>query len=233
MKDSISENTSPPEKKTRFGCLQILGIAFITLLVAGLIIAGWVKYNIYASEYTPTRLKPKEQKILDTKLDRLEESARRQHTARSRKDYDSDAPLTPERYSEQWARREIELTERELNAIIANSPEVARRVAVDLSDDLVSVKLVVPLEDDIIFLGGKTLRINLGVVLSYDEGKLVVALKGISLGGIPMPNAWLGYLKNKNLVDEFGDEGGFWALFAEGIKDIRVRDGHIRVRLRE
>jgi len=57
--------------------------------------------------------------------------------------------------------------------------------------------------------------------------------RGVSLGGIPLPNAWLGNLKHKNLVDEFGTEGGFWKLFAEGIEDINVKEGHIRIKLKE
>lgn len=233
MKNSILNNDTPPGKKTGSGCLQVLGIAVITVIIVGLIVAGWVKYNIYASEHTPTKLDTEEQEILDTKLNRLEESAREEHSARKLLEHDTTERLTPEPYSEKWAKREIDLTEKELNAIIADSPEAARMVAIALSEDLISVKLVVPMDEEIILLGGKTLRIKLGMILSYDSGNLVVALKGISLGGIPLPNAWLGYLKNKNLVDEFGGEGGFWSLFAEGIKDIKVRNGHIRVHLRE
>jgi hypothetical protein len=233
MNNSISDNDTPLGKKSRFGCMQVLGIALITVVIVGLIVAGWVKYNIYASEHTPTKLEPEEQKILDTKLNRLEESAREEHAASRSQEHDTTGRLTPEPYSEKWAKREIDLTEKELNSIIADSPETARMVAIDLSENLVSLKLVVPVDEEIIILGGKTLRINLGMILSYERGKLVVGLKGISLGGIPMPNAWLGYLKNKNLVDEFGGDGGFWSLFAEGIKDIKVRDGHIRIHLRE
>lgn len=233
MKNSISDNDTPPGKKTSSGCLRVLGIALTTVVIVGLIVAGWVKYNIYASEHTPTKLEPAEQKILDTKLNRLEESAREEHAARISQEHDTTDRLTPEPYSEKWAKREINLTEKELNSIIADTPEAARMVAIDLSEDLISVILVVPMNEEIIVLGGKTLRINLGMVLRYERDKLVVALKGISLGGIPMPNAWLGYLKNKNLVDEFGGEGGFWSLFAEGIKDIKVRNGYIRVHLRE
>ncbi len=233
MKNSISDNDTPTGKKSGFGCLQILGIALITVVIIGLIVAGWVKYNIYASEHTPTKLEPEEQKILDTKLNRLEKSAKEEPAVRIRQEHDTTDRLVPEPYSEKWAKREIDLTEKELNSIIADSPETARMVAIDLSEDLISITLVVPVDEEIILLGGKTLRINLGMVLSYDRDELVVALKGISLGGIPLPNAWLGYLKNKNLVGEFGDEGGFWSIFAAGIKDIKVRNGHIRVHLRE
>jgi hypothetical protein len=52
-----------------------------------------------------------------------------------------EARLVPEPYSEENASREIRITEKELNALIAKDEEAARRVAVDLSDDLVSIKV--------------------------------------------------------------------------------------------
>jgi hypothetical protein len=233
MKNSNSEGASPEHKEKRHGCLQVLGVAVTTVIIIGLVIGGWVKYNIYASEFSPTTLRQEDQKVLDGKLAVLRYSSGDRYDARLFNGKDYTASLEPEAYSEKGARREINLTEKELNALIANKPDVAKRVAIDLSEDLLSLKLVVPMDEEIIFLGGKTLRLKVGVALKYKNDQLVVALKGVSLGGIPVPNAWLGYLKNKNLVEEFGDEGGFWALFSEGVKDIRVREGHIRVRLRE
>lgn len=110
---------------------------------------------------------------------------------------------------------------------------MAQRVAIDLSENLVSLKLIVPLEEEIPILGGKTLRLHLGVMLGYENEKPVVALKGVSLGGIPLPNAWLGNLKNRNLVKEFGTEGGFWKLFSDGVADLKVREGYIWIKLKE
>jgi hypothetical protein len=231
MKDSETNSNSHDKKQPRSGCLHTLAIAAITVVVFVLIVGGWVKYNIYASQFKPTKLNQKEQKVLDTKLAKLEESSEEDYFARKGKKQDRAAPLEPEAYTEAGARREISLSEKELNAIIANTPEVARMVAIDLSDNLLSLKLVVPMDDDIIILGGKTLRLKMGLNIGYENNQLVIALKGVSLGGIPIPNAWLGYIKNRNLVEEFSGEGGFWALFAEGIKDIKVRDGHILVRL--
>jgi hypothetical protein len=40
-------------------------------------------------------------------------------------------------------------------------------------------------------------------------------------------------MKNKNLVNEFGSEDGFWQIFSEGVEDIQVKDGHIRIKLKE
>ncbi|MFA7593574.1 MAG: hypothetical protein WCY26_07530, partial [Thiohalobacteraceae bacterium] len=61
----------------------------------------------------------------------------------------------------------------------------------------------------------------------------VVVLKGVSLMGVPLPNAWIGGLKNIDLVQEFGAEQGFWKAFADGVEDIRVEDGRLKITLKE
>jgi len=233
MNNDSTDNPQTQAEKPRSGCLKVFGVSIITLIVAALIIAGWVKYNIYASLFSPTKLDEQEQKVLDTKLSKLGKSAHEDYVARRRLDREPTAPLVPETYSETGARREIDFTENELNAIIANKPEVASMVAIDLSKDLMSLKLIVPMDEDIFILGGKTLRLKMGIGLGYKDDKLFVVLKGVSLGGVPIPNAWLGYVKNKNLMEEFGGEGGFWDIFAAGVKDIRIRDGHLRIHLKE
>ncbi len=230
--------TEPPEKlQFRFGFLQVLGIIAVVIFITAILTAWWVKHNIYASPFTPTILNAQEQKVLEDKLAKLQHAAEkvgpRPETGPEVNEYTPEGKLQPEPYTEEGAKREISLTEKELNGLIANDPDVARRVAIDLSDKLVSVKLVVPMEEDILFLGGKTLRINLGVILSYENDRPVIALKGVTLGGVPLPNAWLGNLKNKNLVEEFGAEGGFWKLFADGVKDLTVKQGHLQVSLKE
>jgi hypothetical protein len=194
----------PAAKKSRFGLLQVTGIVTLVIIVTALLTAWWVKYYIYASKFTPTVLTAKEQKVLDSKLAKIEAKANKASVVPRKKIHDQQVALEPEAYSEEGAKREISLTERELNALIANNSEVAQRVAADLSDNLISVKLVVPMDEEIPVLGGKTLRLNLGVIVRYESQRPVIALKGVSLGGIPLPNAWLGNLKNKNLVSTPG-----------------------------
>ena len=229
-----SENISEPVvKKSRFGLRKVIGLVGLVIIVTALITVWWVKHNIYASKFTPTVLTVKEQKALDSKLAKLETTANKDTVVPKKKRQDKGTPLEPEPYSEEGAKREISLTEKELNALVANNPEVAQRVAIDLSENLISVKLVVPMDEEIPILGGKTLRLSLGVILGYENGRPVIALKGISLGGIPLPNAWLGNLKNRNLVKEFGAEGGFWKLFSDGVADLKVQEGHILIKLKE
>ena len=61
----------------------------------------------------------------------------------------------------------------------------------------------------------------------------MVVLKGVSVWGVPLPNAWLGGMKNIDLVQEFGTEQGFWQAFADGVEEIEVKEGKVRVRLKE
>jgi hypothetical protein len=51
--------------------------------------------------------------------------------------------------------------------------------------------------------------------------------------GIPIPNAWLGGMKNIDLVKEFSVDEGFWKAFSDGVKNIRVKDGHLLIQLKE
>jgi hypothetical protein len=64
------------------------------------------------------------------------------------------------------------------------------------------------------------------------EGRPVVILKGVSLWGVPLPNAWLGYNKNIDLIKEYGDRG-FWKAFADGVEEIEVKEGKLRIKLKE
>jgi hypothetical protein len=88
-------------------------------------------------------------------------------------------------------------------------------------------------DPDFPILGGKTLRVSTGMELAFREARPVVILKGVSIMGIPIPNAWLGGLKNIDLVNEFGDQQGFWAGFAEGVENMRVVEGELKIKLKE
>jgi len=230
-----AEEVSGNKAQTKSKWPRILGIIalfFIVLIIAS---AWWIKHNLYASPFNPTKLNEKEQQVLNAKLDRLEQSVQKQGKfSRTKPDEKmSKVRLEPERYTEDPAKREIRITEKELNALIAKDEETARRVAIDLSDDMVSLKLVIPVDNDMPIFGGKTLRLSCGVTLRHEAGKPVVVLRGVSIGGIPIPNAWLGSLKNIDLVQEFGGQQGFWDAFSKGVENIKVSDGSLYIKLKE
>ena len=61
----------------------------------------------------------------------------------------------------------------------------------------------------------------------------IVKLRGISIMGVPLPNAWLGNLKNVDLVEQFGGGPGFWQSFSAGVDLIEIDDGSLHIQLKE
>lgn len=166
---------------------------FVILIVIAAVVltaeASWWLYGhyLFPKEFKPVELAPHEERILENKMRAMGIEGTAQDS--------EESPLEPEPYNEAGSTREITLTERELNAMPAKNTDLARKPAIDLSDDLVSAKLLIPLEEDFPLLGGKTLRIHTGAELAFRNGRPVVVLKGVSVMGVPIPSAWPGNRK--------------------------------------
>ncbi|MCK4503880.1 MAG: hypothetical protein KAU22_12665, partial [Desulfuromonadales bacterium] len=145
----------------------------------------------------------------------------------------SQGNLKPEPYSETNPTRAIVLSEREINALLAKNTDLANKLAIDLSNELISAKLLLPVDPDFPVLGGKTIRVKAGVQIAYLESQPVIKIKGISVMGIPVPAAWMGGLKNMDLIDEFGNDAGFWQAFAAGIDSVTVTEGQLHIQLKQ
>lgn len=221
-----------------FSGRQVLLIVGVAILLTAALSYWFVRTYVYARDFTPVTLSEKEQSKLDGKLAELGldpvavmPEATRSRPAADR--FDADGRLVPERYSEAGASREIHLSEKELNALVASSPDLARRFAIDLSSNLASAKLLVPVDPEFPIFGGRTLRVTAGLELDYRNRQPVVILRGVSVMGVPIPNAWLGNLKHVDLVEQFGGGPGFWRGFADGVESIEIRDSELRILLRE
>jgi len=215
--------------------IHIVWIVLATIVVTVAVTFWVVRTYIYAKDFEPVELSASEQKTLNVKLRALgidPGPAGGNQTDPATRETDEEW-LRAERYSEAGARREVRFSERELNALVANNPDLAKKLALDLGDDLVSARLLVPVDPDFPILGGKTLRVSTGVEMAFRNDKPVIVLKGVSVMGIPIPNAWLGGLKNIDLIGEFGDQGGFWSAFSDGVDNIRVEEGQLKVQLKE
>ncbi len=232
----MQSSESTEKKPSKMEWSQVLLIVFSTILIT---IAGtyWVlKTYVFTTSFTPVELSDKEERNLQTKLQAVGYDANFSTQKSQRNDQraiDEYGFLKPEAYSEKNAIREITFTERELNGLLAKNTDLAQKLAIDLANNLVSAKLLIPLEEDFPVLGGKTLRLNAGIGMAYEQEKPVIILKGVSIMGVPIPNAWLGGLKNVDLVDEFGVDPGFWKSFSEGVENIQVSDGKINIKLKE
>ncbi len=230
-----TQQIDSPSRKRGFRGIHILWIVLATILVTAAVTFWVVRTYIYAKDFKPVELSIEEQRTLNTKLKVLGyEPGPEAHSEKGQASQETDEQwLRPERYLEAKAKREVNFSERELNAMVAKNRDLAKKLAVDLADDLVSARLLVPVDQDFPILGGKTLRVSAGVEMAFRNAKPVIILKGVSIMGIPIPNAWLGGLKNIDLISEFGDERGFWAKFADGVDNIRVEEGQLKVKLKE
>ena len=223
-----SEQSQQEPAKRGNSIWKILGLMGLTVLISVGVTVTVVYLMLFPSDFEPVTLSKKEAQQLEQKLQRFESLQ-----APARSSQADREVLTPEPYSEEGASREITFSEKELNALLAKNTDLAHKLAIDLADDLASAKLLVPLDPDFPLLGGKTLKLSAGAEMRYTEGRPVIILKGVSIWGVPMPNAWLGNMKNIDLIQEFGNDRGFWKAFADGVEEIEVEEGSLRIKLKE
>jgi len=208
-----------------FSALHMLLMVLLTIVISVGITAWIILSDIFVSEFNPVTLNMAESQTLNGKLEQLGVEG-------LSTDSQNNSELTPERYSESDDMRVISLTEKEVNALLAKNTDLANKLAIDLSENLASVKFLIPVDDEFPVLGGKTLKVTAGVELQYKDEKPVVIIKGISVWGVPIPSAYLGDLKNVDLINEFG-ESGFWKSFSDGLNDLSVQDGVIQIHLKK
>ena len=227
--DTVQQSATKP--KQSFSWMQVLGMVLASMCIATVTTLIVIKLYLFPSPFRPVHLSDKETEQLAEKLERFEDLNNQASPKKS--EHTKEGALIPEQYSEKGVSRTINFTERELNAMVAKNTDLAEKLAIDLAEDMVSIKLLVPLDSDFPMLGGKTLRVKAGAELAYRDGRPVIKLKGISLMGIPMPNAWLGGMKNIDLINEFGTNEGFWKTFADGVASINVVEGFLKIQLKE
>ena len=232
-------------KKKGFSGLQVLGIVLLVMVItiAGTLFAARVWF--FPRPFSPVVLNQQEEKRLEHKLRQFEifsssvaAKSSQNNTALTgvRNDVGeklADESLKPEAYSEEGASRDITFSEREVNALLAKNTDLASKLAIDLADDLVSAKLLIPVDPDFPMFGGKILRVKAGVELAYREARPVVKIRGVSIMGIPVPAAWMGGLKNIDLIEQFGNDEGFWKTFSAGVDAIIVQEGQLHIQLKE
>ncbi|MFU8837989.1 MAG: arginine N-succinyltransferase [Thiohalomonadaceae bacterium] len=196
-------------------------LILLLLIIVSVGLSLWlVQSLLMPKQLEPVSLSQPEQRQLEQKMQRLLPEQ-------------AEQAVQPQPYLEDPASREILLSERELNALIARNPELAQRLAIHLDQDLASITLLLALDPQFPLLGGQTLKIRAGLELRYLDGRPVMILRGVSLWGVPLPNAWLGERKHIDLVAEFGEDDGFWQGLQAGIADLEVQHGQLRLRLQE
>jgi len=217
--------------------LQIFLIVLVTVIVTAALTFWVIRTYIFPAEFRPVQLSASEEQVLASKLERIDtlQTRRTRGTAKAvqRKEAAAAEVLEPEAYSEEGASRSVTLTEREINGMLAKNTDLAKKLAVDLSENLLSAKLLIPVDEDFPIMGGQIVKVRAGMELAYRDNRPVAVLKGVSVMGVPIPNAWLGGMKNIDLIEYYGNEAGFWKAFADGVELIRIEDGNITLMLKE
>lgn len=222
----LATEITPPAKQ-RFDTLHVVLLVLLAVIVTALL-SVWVwRTYLFPTTFSPVVLSQKQEQTLNKKLQviglgELGTDARL-----------AGAKLKPEPYSEIGLKREVIFSEDEVNALMAKNTDLADKLAIDLADDLISAKLLLPLDEDFPIIGGKTLKLKAGVEFAYRNGAPIVVLKGVTVMGVPVPNAWLGNLKNIDLVKEYGHDQGFWKAFADGVEQLQVEEGQLKIKLKE
>jgi hypothetical protein len=230
----MSMNAQPPAPpKTGFSFKQLAAVALGVMLLTAAGTALAVKIWLFPQPFKPVTLDQQEERQLEEKLERLDAFSVQTGGSLPQDDFEADGRLRPEPYSEEGASREISFSEREINSLLAKNTDLADKLAVDFAENLISLRLLLPLDPDFPVMGGKTLQLRAGAELAWRDGRPVAVLKGVSLMGVPLPNAWLGGLKNIDLMQEFGGQPGFWQSLGAGLESVSVQDGKISLRLRE
>lgn len=230
MQEQIPSQAPQAPQPRGLSVMQTLSVVALAMFITAVGTVFVIKLFLFPPPFKPVSLSEKEEQHLATKLAVFE--GLNKDSAGNTTTETPPGTLVPEKYSEDAHSRKVDFTEREINAMVAKNTDLADKLAIDLARDMLSIKLLIPLNPDFPMLGGKTFKVNAGAELAYKDGRPVVKLKGVSLMGVPMPGSWLGGLKNIDLIQEFAADEGFWKAFADGVESIGVEEGLLQVELK-
>jgi hypothetical protein len=205
---------------------KALVITGVVLGMAGLAAAStawWVKHNVYASAMQPVTLTAGEQSSFEGKLKTLEGAAEANPAV------PAAAPVDPE-----VAKRTLNLSEREINAFFAQQG-LGEQVKIALTNGGVSATILMPVDKEVPYLGGTTVRFKVSLGAKMDTNKqFAMSIQDVSVGGVPLPNAWLANMKGANLLAEtnLGQDPAVKGFLA-GIREFEIQEGNVRVILNE
>lgn len=222
MNDSITPRASVGPSLSPSSWKKKLLIVFAIILgccgLAAAATAWWVKRNIYASPLLPVSLTQQEKQAFDEKVSAISGSP-------------ADGKSNEQRAAEE--KRTLTLSDKEINAFL-NEKGIGDRVKVELSEGGVQATALVPVDKEVPVFGGKTIR--LAVALAGNMGadrQPAFRIADVSVGGVPVPNAWLGDLKGVNLLASSIESDPLVKRFLAGIREFEFKKGTIRVLLNE
>ncbi len=200
-----------PPKRLSTGLKILIAIAAVVLLFGGL--WWWTNRPIQ-----PVQLTAQEQTVVEAKIEAIQ--AAKPATAAS--------PAEP---VYERGKKEIVLTERELNGLLNANTALGKTLSFQLGTDTVLARIETDLDPDLPLLGGKRLKARARFIVSESPGLPALIIDDLTIWGISLPNEWLGGLKGRNLLSEMlgtGPQGKF-----PGVESFAVTPGKMTIKLAE
>jgi hypothetical protein len=215
----------PPPPAPRRGRLLL---TLLATFLAGALIAGggaywWFKRHLDARALKPVQLAETEERAFEAKLQALAAAG------------EPGAPQGTRPGLAIADERTLHISSREINAFLAERG-LGENIRVELARDLLHVDMIVPIPADsgLPLLAGANLRLRFSLDATCDpQAGPRFAIRDVRLGGVPLPDAWLGGIKGLNWVDQNLNQDPGMQRFLSGIEDLEVRPEGIRLRLRE
>lgn len=206
----MAENPAPPELPRRKSCLVPLLIGIIAVLLVALGLIWWNNRAI-----KPVQLSAEEKAAVEAKVEALQ----------------VEAPATPAEPGYEKGKKEIVLTDRELNGLLNEHTTLGEKLKFELGTDAINTRLESDLDPDLPLVGGKKLKARARFTVKTEGGVPSLILEDLTVWGVSLPNDWLAQMKGKDLLGEIlgGGKGGQVA----GIEAMSVRPGELKIRLKE
>lgn len=212
---SMSEPPPSPVRRTFPWRGLFLGLVAVLLILGGL---WWW----FTRPIQPVVLSPEEITAVEAKLAVLENPP--------------SAPPAPEPPEDrepvyQAGAKEILLTEREINGLLNHNTDLGKSLRFELGTGVVLARFETDLDPDLPLLGGRRFRARARFLISEASGRPSFIVDDLTIWGISLPNAWLGKIKGRNLLEEI--LGADPQEHLPGVQSFAIEPGKIIIRLQD
>ncbi len=195
--------TPLPAKKGKPSCLLVAAIVLVLMVAC---VGG--AYLWYNRPIKPVELSAKETQALERKIDSME--------------------AAPDEPKYERGAKEIVITERELNGLLAQNTDLGDKLTFTLATDEIHARIETDLDKDLPVVGGKKLKAKARFLVKTTEGRPSLVLDDLTVWGASLPNDWLAGMKGKDLLSELFGGGKI-----SGIEELRIERGQLVIRLAE
>ena len=205
--------SSPPPAPQKKSCLVPVLIGIIAVLVVAIGVIWWNNRPI-----KPVQLTAEEKVVVQQKVEAIQQVEKPAETKPSEPTYEK-------------GKKEIVLTERELNGLLNEHTTLGQKLKLELATDAVHARYETDLSPDLPVVGGKRLKARARFLIKTTDGIPSLVLDDLTLWGVSLPNDWLGQLKGKDILSDIlgGGKGGK----ISGIEEMRVSSGELKIKLKE